>query len=182
MINRRLFLASGSTLALASASLMGCTSPQVSDYSFEKPSLNLEKYFSGVIDAWGIFTDRQGKVVKRFTAEIHGQWRNGQGILDEDFTYSDGKKEKRIWTLTDLGQGRFSGVAGDVIGNALGEVQGNAFHWQYKLAIPVGSQILEVDMDDWMYLMNERIMLNKTQMSKLGVHLGDVTLSFARRA
>ena len=42
--------------------------------------------------------------------------------------------------------------------------------------------IVHVQMDDWMYLMNDRVMLNKASMSKLGIHLGDVTLSFQRRA
>jgi hypothetical protein len=32
-----------------------------------------------------------------------------------------------------------------------------------------------------MYLMNDRVMLNKARMTKLGVHLGDVTLAFTRR-
>ena len=38
-----------------------------------------------------------------------GTWNGNQGTLDEDFTYSDGKKEKRVWRLTDLGNGRYSG-------------------------------------------------------------------------
>jgi hypothetical protein len=36
-------------------------------------------------------------------------------------------------------------------------------------------------MDDWMYLMNDRVMLNKARMSKLGIDLGEVTLAFTRR-
>jgi hypothetical protein len=181
MIKRRLFLASSSTLALTSASLMGCSSPQVTDYASEKPQLNLATYFSGVIDAWGIFTDRNGKVVKRFTVVMNCQWQDGKGVLDEDFLYSDGTKDKRVWTLTDLGNGRFEGSAGDVVGKALGQVNGNAFNWQYTLALPVDGSVLNVQMDDWMYLMNDRVMLNKARMTKFGIHLGDVTLSFNRR-
>jgi hypothetical protein len=45
----------------------------------------------------------------------------------------------------------------------------------------VDGTIIHVHMDDWMYLMNERVMLNKARMTKLGIHLGDVTLSFLRR-
>jgi hypothetical protein len=41
--------------------------------------------------------------------------------------------------------------------------------------------VLNVSMDDWMFLMNDRVMLNKARMSKWGFHLGDVTLSFTRR-
>ena len=33
----------------------------------------------------------------------------------------------------------------------------------------------------WMYLMSERVMLNKASMRKFGLRLGDVTLSFYKR-
>ena len=35
--------------------------------------------------------------------------------------------------------------------------------------------------DDWMYLMDERGMLNKATMSKFGLFLGEVTLSFQKK-
>ena len=34
--------------------------------------------------------------------------------------------------------------------------------------------------DDWMYLVDERVMLNKAVMSKFGIYLGEVTLSFTK--
>jgi hypothetical protein len=39
-----------------------------------------------------------------------------------------------------------------------------------------------VQFDDWMYLMTPSVMLNKARMSKFGVYLGEVTLSFTRRS
>ena len=181
MMNRRLVLMSGIGSTVMTTGLMGCASPTVMDYANEKPTLNLQTYFNGIVDAWGIFTDRNGKVVKRFTVEMKCQWQDGKGVLDEDFLYADGSQEKRIWKLTDLGNGRIEGTAGDVVGMALGQIKGNAFNWQYTLALPVDGMVLNVQMDDWMYLMNDRVMLNKARMTKLGIHLGDVTLSFNRR-
>jgi hypothetical protein len=180
-MKRRLLLSSGLTAAVAASGLAGCASPRVEDYATQKPVLNLRTYFNGMVDAWGIFTDRNGKVVKRFTVLMKCEWRDNQGVLDEDFVYSDGTQEKRIWTLTDHGNGRFTGTAGDVVGTAEGQAQGNAFNWRYTLALPVDGTVLNVQMDDWMYLMNDRVMLNKARMTKLGIHLGDVTLSFTRR-
>jgi hypothetical protein len=182
MMNRRTLLLSGMAGTAAVANLSGCASPTVDDYANQKPELNLRTYFNGMVDAWGIFTDRNGKVVKRFTVEMKCHWQNEQGILDEDFVYSDGTKEKRVWRLTDKGNGVYVGTAGDVVGIAEGQTKGNAFNWRYTLALPVDGSILNVQMDDWMYLMNDRVMLNKARMTKLGVHLGDVTLSFTRRA
>ena len=76
---------------------------------------------------------------------------------------------------------RDSGRADDVIGEALGETQGNAFRWGYTLSLPVDGSVYEVQFDDWMYLMDERVMLNKAHMSKFGIGLGEVTLSFVKR-
>jgi hypothetical protein len=68
-----------------------------------------------------------------------------------------------------------------VVGEAKGQVSGNAFRWTYTMALPVDGRVWHVDFDDWMYLMDDRVMLNKATMSKWGVQLGEVTLSFTRR-
>jgi hypothetical protein len=168
--------------ALASAALMAaCASaPTPADYARETPRLDLRTYFNGPLTAHGIFTDRSGKVVRRFTVRMTGTWTGNEGVLDEDFTYSDGKKERRVWRLTDLGGGKYSGRADDVVGVAAGVAAGNALNWRYTLALNVDGRVIEVQFDDWMYLMDERVMLNKAAMSKFGVHLGEVTLAFTK--
>jgi len=178
------WLARSGTLGLATGSalaLSACAGPQISDYAAETPVLDLRKYFTGTVDAWGIFTDRSGRVVKRFTVVIDCQWQGDEGVLDEAFTYSDGTLQRRVWRLKALPNGRYEGRADDVVGMATGQTKGNAFQWQYTLALPVDGKVWEVQFDDWMYLMNDRVMLNKAVMSKLGVTLGEVTLSFSRR-
>jgi hypothetical protein len=167
-----------SSVALA---VSGCAGPQVSDYAKETPSLDLKTFFDGDIDAWGVFTDRSGAVVKRFIVTMKCHWQGDEGVLDEDFVYSDGTRQKRIWRLKALPNGRYEGRADDVVGMASGETKGNAFRWQYTLALPVDGTVWQVQFDDWMYLMDDRVMLNKAVMSKLGVRLGEVTLSFTRR-
>ena len=182
-MKRRLIL-SGATSALgavALGTLSGCASQNIDSYRSEKPVLDLQQYFNGTLDAYGVFTDRSGTVVKRFTVVMQCSWKDGQGVLDEDFSYSDGSKQKRIWRLTALGDGRYAGQADDVVGKAQGQTQGNAFHWNYTLALPVDGTIYEVQFDDWMYLVNERVMLNKATMRKFGIYLGEVTLSFNKR-
>jgi hypothetical protein len=160
--------------------LSACSSPKVQDYAHEKPSLDLATYFNGPLKAYGIFTDRSGQVVKRFTVAMQGTWQGHEGVLDEDFTYSDGTKQKRIWRLKKLDNGRYVGQADDVKGQAQGEVAGNAFRWNYTLLLPVDGKTYEVQFDDWMYLMDDKVMLNKAVMSKFGIRLGEVTLSFVK--
>ena len=177
-MNRRFTLA---LLACASALLLGCASPTPADYAAEKPALDLKTYFNGELVAHGLFTDRSGKVARRFTVLMTGTWEGGKGTLDERFTYSDGKTERRVWKLTDEGQGRWTGRADDVVGVAEGQSAGNALNWRYTLALPVDGKVYEVQFDDWMYLMDERVMLNKAVMSKFGFKLGEVTLSFYKQ-
>ncbi|MDI9233010.1 DUF3833 domain-containing protein [Limnohabitans sp. HM2-2] len=160
----------------------GCASPQVQLYAQEKPALDLRTYFNGKVDAWGVFTDRSGQVVKRFTVEMDCSWQGDEGVLDEAFVYSDGTRQRRIWKLRAGPNGSYTGTAEDVVGQARGQVSGNAFRWGYTLALPVDGRIWEVDFDDWMYLMDDRVMLNKATMSKWGIRLGEVTLSFTRRS
>ncbi len=165
--------------ALASAALVAaCASTTPADYAAEKPLLDLKTYFSGDLTAHGLFTDRSGKVVRRFTVAMKCTWQGDDGVLDEQFVYSDGEKQQRIWRLKKLADGKYTGTAGDVIGTAQGQSAGNAFQWSYTLRLPVDGKTYDVQFDDWMYLMDDRVMLNKAVMSKFGVRLGEVTLSF----
>ena len=172
-------------IGLIAFGLFGCSSPSVNQYAQETPKLDLSEYFNGTIDAYGIFTDRSGEVKKRFTVLLVAKWSvvNGKktGILDESFEYSDGTKQKRIWTLVETAPGKYTGTADDVIGEAIGESAGNALNWSYTLALPVDKSIYHVQFDDWMYLVSTKVMINKAQMSKFGINLGDVTLSFYKR-
>jgi hypothetical protein len=168
-------------LLATSAALAGCAGPQVADYAGQTPTLDLRSYFNGTLDAYGVFTDRSGKVVKRFTVVMDCRWSGDDGVLDESFTYSDGSTQKRVWRLHREADGRYTGRADDVVGTALGVESGNAFHWQYTLALPVDGTVYHVQFDDWMYRMTDRVMLNKASMRKFGVQLGEVTLSFTKR-
>ena len=172
-------------IVFCGAFLISCSTPQVSQYANEQPALDLSEYFSGTIDAYGIFTDRSGEVKKRFTVLIKANWTvvNGKkvGTLDESFDYSDGTKQKRIWTLTEQSPGKFIGRADDVVGDAQGDLAGNALNWTYTLALPVDGTIYHVQFNDWMYLVTPKVMLNKAKMSKFGIELGEVTLSFYKR-
>lgn len=182
MARRRHALRTGTALIAAGAlTLVGCAAADIQDYAAEKPVLDLRSYFDGTIDGYGIFTDRGGKVVKRFTVVIRCSWSGDDGVLDEDFLYSDGTQQKRVWRLKRLPDGHYTGLADDVVGAARGVARGNALHWTYTMALPVDGRVIHVQFDDWMFLMDARVMLNKAEMRKFGIRLGEVTLSFTKR-
>lgn len=177
-MNRRLVFALAA--AAAAAVTAGCAGPVPADYAAERPLLDLRSYFDGDLTAHGMFTDRDGRVVRRFTVAMTGRWEGAQGTLDERFTYSDGRAERRVWHLTDLGGGRFEGRADDVVGVANGRAAGNALNWRYVLRLPVDGRTWDVDFDDWMVRIDERVVLNRAVMSKFGLRLGEVTLAFTK--
>ena len=168
------------TLLAGSAVLAGCAGPQVSDYAQQRPALQLDRYFNGRIRAHGIFQKRGGEVVRRFTVVMDCHWEGNQGGLDEAFSYSDGSTSRRVWRLTKHEGGRYTGRADDVVGEAAGQESGNAFRWNYTLRLPVDGKEYEVQFDDWMFLVDERVMLNRATMSKFGITLGEVLLSFTK--
>ena len=179
-MKRRLILtlaASATTAALMS----GCASQNIASYAGQQPALDLQQYFNGTLDAYGVFTDRSGAVVKRFTVVMQCSWNGDDGVLDERFAYSDGETQQRIWRLKRLPGGRYSGTADDVVGAAEGQAAGNALNWRYTLRLPVDGSVYEVEFDDWMFLIDEQVMLNKAVMSKFGIRLGEVTLAFRRK-
>ena len=169
------------TLLAGTAVLTGCANPQVTDYAQERPLLELDRYFTGRVLAHGVFQKRGGEVARRFTVVMDCHWEGNQGVLDEAFTYSDGTTERRIWRLTKHADGRYTGRADDVVGEAQGQTSGNAFRWNYTLRLPVDGKEYEVQFDDWMFLVDDRVMLNRATMSKFGVTLGEVLLSFTKQ-
>jgi hypothetical protein len=60
-------------------------------------------------------------------------------------------------------------------------VAGNALRWRYVLSLPVDDKVYDVHLDDWMYLIDEHTLANRSFMSKFGVEVGQVTLFFRKR-
>jgi hypothetical protein len=162
--------------------LSSCTQVEVNTYKDEAPKLDLRAFFTGEVEAWGMFQKRSGEVVKRFHVDIKGYAQGDDLILDESFSYSDGTQQKRVWTLSSQAPGQWRGTAADVVGEAEGEVAGNALRWRYVLSLPVDDTVYEVHLDDWMYLLDENTMVNRSFMSKFGIEVGQVTLFFRKKA
>ena len=173
---------SAALLVLGVAFLGGCSSISPDAYRAEQPRLDVFAYFDGTVDAWGQFEDRSGKVVKRFQVHIRGTVKDDRLTLEEDFGYSDGTKERRVWTITRAGEGRYRGTAADVVGEAEGRSAGNALNWRYTLALEVEGRTWHVKFDDWMFLHEGGVLLNRAEMSKFGVRLGEVFIAFRKRA
>jgi len=181
MLERMLTRLAAAAAALALAAGCGSIDPQV--YAREQPALDLKRYFDGTLTGHGLFMDRSGQVQRRFVVTIRASWAGDVGTLDEDFVWSDGEKEKRVWTLRPVaGQpGRWSGTAADVKGEAAGVVAGNALNWTYTFMLKTREgKRYEIGFDDWMFLIDEKVMLNRAVMTFWGFRGGEVLISFSR--
>ncbi len=159
--------------------LSACSSPNVEQYSNNAPKLELSDFFNGDLVAHGIVLDRSGDLTRSFTVKLKGTWQGNKGKLEEWFIYNDGEKQERTWYLEKTAQG-YNGTAQDVIGTAQGSSAGNALFWQYQLAIEYQGRTINVTLDDWMYLVDEQVLINKTDISKFGFKVGEVVLSIRK--
>jgi hypothetical protein len=158
----------------------GCSNMQIEDYQQVQPEFILEEYFLGKTQASGLFEDRFGNIQRQFTVSIEGTWDGTNLVMTEDFVYSDGETEQRIWTLRKTGKTTYEGESDNVIGKAVGERAGNAFNWTYDFNLKVGDGFWKVRFDDWMFLQPDGVMLNKAVVTRWGIKLGTVFLSFKK--
>jgi hypothetical protein len=150
------------------------------DYASTLPELDLFEYFAGRTQAWGMFQDRFGEVRRRFKVEITGQRKGDQLILDESFVYDDGETQRRVWTIERLDDHRYQGRADDVVGVAEGVSYGHALNWRYDLLLEVNQKQWQVHFNDWMFLQDDKVLINRAKVSKYGFTIGEVTLFFLK--
>lgn len=160
--------------------LAGCASVQLADYGGNRPVFDLASYFNGTVDGWGMVQTRGGKVSQRFSVRIEGRLEGNLLVLDESFEYDDGRKERKTWRLVKDGD-RYTGRREDTVGEGQGRQQGNAFNIRYVLRVPVEGRTWDIDMDDWMYMIDDKTVLNRTRMSKFGFRVGEVSVAFRKR-
>ena len=160
--------------------LSACGGASLDEYAGSKPALVLEDYFTGKTKAWGLFEDRFGKVRRQFQVDIDGTWDGTLLTLVEDFVYDDGEIDQRIWRITKEPDGSYTGRADDIEGVARGFTSGRAFNWSYDIDLPVGDGTWRVHFNDWLFLHDDGVMINRAYVSKFGVEIGQVTLFFRK--
>lgn len=171
-------------LALAAVTLLSACAgrPALDDPHLSDRQLNLEDFFVGDIVAHGQFQDILGTVRRRFEVAITGTWDGETLTLVEDFVYEDASTEQRVWSLVKTGPDTWRGTAPGVVGEAFGEERGDTFNWQYTIDLPLaGGETMRLAFDDWMWLLSEDRLLNRAYMTRFGVPIGEVIITFEKR-
>ena len=150
------------------------------DFKDQEPRLIIEDYLSGNVKAWGLLQDRSGKVTRQFSAELNGKWDGKQLILDEKFNWTDGEVQERQWQIIKMDEHNYEGTAGDVVGKARGYSYGPAFKFEYVLLVPVKGKEMKITFDDWIFMQDEKVAINRATMTKFGIKVAELTVMFVK--
>ncbi len=160
--------------------LFGCSAIDPKVYSANSPKIDIRNYLNGPLEAQGILQDRSGKMIKSFSVKMVGSWQGNSGKLEENFIFSDGKKDRRVWEINFTDDNNFTAKAHDTVGIAKGQQYGNAVKMNYVLSIDVDGKKYDITLTDWIYLLDEKHAVNVTKMTKFGFVVGNLTISFTK--
>lgn len=144
-------------------------------YAETGPEFDIARHLNGRLVSEGAIFGPSGRVSTRFVAQFDGDWRDGVGTLKETFVHSGtGNVQEREWTLTVHDNGRFTGTASDIVGIAEGQVSGATARISYRLRLPqsAGGHVLSVT--DWLYLMDNGNIINRSEMRKFGLKVAEL--------
>jgi hypothetical protein len=164
-------------LALA---LAGCAGLSPDPDAGKARNFDVASYFVGRLKAWGIVEPRFGGAVRQFTVELEGRREGEDIVLDEYFLFSDGERQERHWRVRRQADGTWRGEASDVPGGALGREEGSSFSWNYDLILNVSGSSWRIAFRDWMFRIDDEVVLNRAFLSKWGIPVGEVTIAFRK--
>jgi hypothetical protein len=150
------------------------------DYAGLGPQFDLRQHLSGPIQCEGMIFGPMGRVASRFVAEMDGKWEGNIGTLSEVFRYDSGSVQHRAWTLALGNSGDITATAADVVGLGQGRVEGPGVVLRYriKLTPEAGGHVLDVV--DWMYLMENGTIMNRSQFRKFGIKVAELVATMRR--
>lgn len=164
------------TLIGVTLMLNACAGNTLDEYKDTVPKADIKEYFNGPVKAWGIVQDWRGRVTRRFDVTMVGEWDGDNGKLTEHFAYYDGKTQERIWSIKKLADGSYEGTAADIIDKAVGNEEGSAVRWNYVMDVPVDDTTYRLRFDDWMYVMNDGVLINRSYLKKFGLTVSELTI------
>ena len=137
-------------------------------------SFDLRQHLSGTIKSEGVIFGPMGRVVSRFVADMQGEWNGNEGQLREAFRFASGATEQRCWSIMLHDDGLFTATAGDIIGQAQGMIEGTSAKSLYRLKLGADAGNHIVSVEDWMYLSENGVILNRSKFRKFGIKVGEL--------
>jgi len=169
------------TLVAGHQRLAGFMAQRPADYSGEAPPFDIRTQLSGELLMEGVIYGPTGRVSARFVADAQARWSGNRCVMTEDFRYESGRRQRREWRLTLGNDGAIRAEADDVPGGGLGRQSGSAVVLRYPIRLPddAGGHVLKVT--DWMYLMPNGTIMNRSQFRKFGFKVAELVATIRRR-
>lgn len=162
---------------LLGSALAACASRPDFDEKVPAQTLILEKSLAGRTTGDGSFVNSITGGETKFSVVIDGSWDGKVLTLVEDFTYTDGTKERKTWRLTKTAEGRYSGTREDVIDTADVRQDGAGVRLDYYVTLSTGLGGIDVRFQDLLYLQADGTIANKAVVSKFGLRVGRVNIT-----
>lgn len=174
------------SLALAALILVlrrrfwGFQAQRAADLATAGPQFDLRQHLNGPILCEGVIYGPTGRVTSRFVANMVGSWDGNTGTLRERFHYDSGTVQDRVWTLHLTAGGKIRAEAPDVVGAGAGLAAGAGVHMDYRIRLTAeaGGHVLRVS--DWMYLMENGTIINRSQFSKFGITVAELVATMRK--
>ena len=74
----------------------------------------------------------------------------------------------------------YEATASDVVGTAKGFSYGPSFKLEYVLLVPVKGKNIKIKFDDWIFMQDERVAINRATMTKFGIKVAELTVMFIK--
>jgi len=168
-------------LAALASRRIGFRSQRPADFAGKGPAFDPRVHLSGPILCEGVVYGPLGRVTSRFVAEMEGVWQGDTGTLTERFRYDNGSVQDRQWRLTLGADGAIAAAATDVPGGGVGTLSGPTVEMRYRIELPAaaGGHVLQVV--DWMYLMDNGTIINRSQFRKFGIKVAELVATMRPR-
>lgn len=146
-------------------------SPQ--DYQ-DGPTFDLREHLNGPIACDGVIYGPTGRVSSRFTADFDATWDGDTGRMAEHFRYDSGTVQDREWKLTLASDGSITAEADDLVGTGTGVQNGSGVRLSYRIRLPESAGGHVLDVVDWMYLLDNGTIVNRSQFRKFGIKVAEL--------
>jgi hypothetical protein len=171
----------GSAAALFVILAGGCATVPMQGSNLTPAGVKLERDLAGRSYATGVFTNRITGSQRPFKVVLNGRWNGKSLTLREDFAYADGEKDVKTWVLTRVSPTTWIGTREDVVGLADVTVNDGVVRLAYDIDLPTGSGPIRLRFEDVIERNSAGMIVNRAIVSKYGLPLGDVDLTFSRK-
>jgi hypothetical protein len=169
------------TLVWAQRRYLAFRAQSPDEFAGKGPEFDLRQHLNGPLLCEGVIYGPTGRVSSRFVADFEAKWDGNTGRMTERFHYDSGTVQNREWHLTLGNDGSIRAEAPDVVGTGTGMQKGPAVLLEYKIRLPEESGGHVLDATDWMYLVDNGTIMNRSQFRKFGITVAELVATMRKK-